>query len=142
MTCQVENFNGWFQTPLLRRTFASAAALRRELRRLVLATNEQHVHQHLGFKTPAQFRRSKRLRKVPANFTLDFTKIPVSAGKMVFIRWISTNGRVDILGKSVKVGRRYRFQYVKVVLNTLKPVLHVYLNGRRIKQIPFKLRSA
>ncbi len=138
----VENYNGWFQTPLLRRTFASAAALRRELRRLVLATNEQHVHQHLGFKTPAQFRRSKRLRKVPANFTLDFAKIPVSAGKIVFIRWIPTNGRVDILGESVKVGRRYRFQYVKVVLNTLKPVLHVYLNGRLIKQIPFQLRSA
>jgi len=136
----VENFNGWFQTPLLRRTFASAAALRRELQRLVGAVNEQHVHQHLGFKTAAQFRRSKRLRKVPANFTLDFEKIPVSAGKLVFIRWVPTHGRVDILGESVKIGRRHRFQYVKVVFNTLKPVLNVYLNGRLLKQIPFKLR--
>lgn len=136
----VENFNGWFQTPLLRRTFASASVLRRELRRLVGVVNEQHVHQHLGFKTPMQFRRSKRLRKVPANFTLNFDQIPVTAGKIVFIRWIPTHGRVDILGESVKIGRRYRFQYVKVVLNTLKPVLNVYLNGRLIKQIPFKLR--
>jgi putative transposase len=136
----VENFNGWFQTPLLRRTFVSAAALRRELRRLVIAANEQHVHQHLGFKTAAQFRRSKRLRKVPANFTLNFNKIPVTAGKIVFIRWIPKHGRMDILGESVKIGRRYRFQYVKVVLNTLKPGLKVYLNGRLIKQIPFKLR--
>jgi len=136
----VENFNGWFQTPLLRRPFASAAALRQELRRLILMTNEQHVHQHLGFKTSVQFRRSKRLRKLPANFTLNFDKIPVTAGKIMFIRWIPTHGGVDILGESVKVGRRYRFQYVKVVLNTLKPTLKVYLNGRLIKQIPFKLR--
>src|SRR5581483_4157830 len=84
----VENFNGWFQTLFLRRTFGSAAALRRELRWLVMATNEQHVHQHLGFKTAAQYRRSKRLRKVPANFTVNFDKIPVTAGKIVFIRWI------------------------------------------------------
>lgn len=136
----VENFNGWFQTPLLRRRFASASALRRELRRLVAGVNEQHVHQQLGFKTPMQFRRSKRLRKVPANFTMNFDTIPVTAGRIVFIRWIPTYGRVDILGESVKIGRRYRFQYVKVVLNTLKPVLTVYLNGRLIKQIPFKLR--
>ncbi len=136
----VENFNGWFQGPLLRRPFASAAALRRELRRLVLVTNEQHVHQHLGFKTPLQYRRSKRLRKLPANFKLNFAKIPVAAGKIIFIRWIPTHGRVDILGESVKIGRRYRFQYVKVVLSTLKTILKVYLNGRLIKQIPFKLR--
>lgn len=138
----VENFNGWFQTPLLRRRFTSVAALRRELRRLVTATNEQHVHQHLGFKTPAQFRRSKRLRKLPANFTMNFNEIPVAAGRIVFIRWLPPHGRVDILGESVKIERRYRFQYVKVVLNTLKPVLNVYLNGRLIKQIPFKLRVA
>lgn len=136
----VENFNGWFQTPLLRRPFASAAVLRRELRRLIGVTNEQHVHQHLGFKTAVQFRRSKRLRKLPSNFTMNLDEIPITAGKIVFIRWIPTCGCVDILDESVKIGRRYRFQYVKVVLQTLKPLLKVYLNGRLIKQIPFKLR--
>lgn len=136
----VENFNGWFQTPLLRRPFASASALRRELRRLMQMSNAQHVHQHLGFKTAVQFRRSKRLRKLPANFTMDLDKIPVAAGRIMFIRWIPISGCVDILGESVKIGRRYRFQYVKVVLQTLKPILKVYLNGRLIKQIPFDLR--
>ncbi len=136
----VENFNGWFQTRLLRQPFASAAALRREVRRLVQMTNEQHVHQHLGFKTPVQFRRSKRLRQLPANFTVNFDKIPVATGKIMFLRWVPPQGYVDILGESVKIGRRYRFQYVKVMLYTPKPILKVYLNGHLIKQIPFQLR--
>jgi putative transposase len=136
----VENFNGWFQTPLLRRHFASAAALRRELRRLLVASNEQHVHQHLGFKTSAQYRRSKRLRKLPANFTMNFDKIPVAQGKILFLRWVPPHGRVDILGESVKIGRRYRFRYVKVILNTSSQRVRVYLNGRFIKQLRFPLR--
>ncbi len=135
----VENFNGWFQMPLLRRRFASAAALRRELRRLVITVNEQHVHQHLGFKTPLQFRRSKRLRKLPANFTMNFHQIPVAQGKIMFIRWIPVHGCVDILGESVKIGRRYRFQYVKVRLDTSSQILRAYMNRRFIKQIRFQL---
>jgi transposase InsO family protein len=106
----VEHFNGWFQPLLLRRSFPRAAAVRRELRRLVLTTNEQHVHQALGFKTPTQYRRSKRLRKLPADFTLNFDQIPVSAGKITIIRWVPPHGYIDVLGDSVKVGRRLRYQ--------------------------------
>jgi transposase InsO family protein len=136
----VENFNGWFQPLLLRRPFANPAAVRRELHRLLAAVNERHVHQHLGFKTPQQFRRSKRLRKLPANFQLDLTKIPVTAGKIIFFRWVLATGWVDVLGESVKVGRRLRFQYLKLVLDTQTQILKVYHNGRLIKQRVFKLR--
>lgn len=136
----VENFNGWFQPLLLRQIFPKAAAVRRELRRLVTATNEQHVHQTLGFKTPAQFRRAKRVRRLPADFALDLNKIPVTVGKILFIRWVLVTGYVDILGESVKVGRRYRYHYVKVILETHPQHLRVYCNGRLIKDCAFKLR--
>ncbi len=136
----VENFNGWFQPLLLRQTFPKAVAVRHELRRLVAATNEQHVHQTLGFKTPAQFRRTKRLRMLPADFALDLKKIPVTMGKIVFIRWVLVTGYVDILGESVKVGRRYRYHYVKVILETHPQRLRVYCNGHLIKDCAFKLR--
>ena len=136
----VENFNGWFQPLLLRHPFPNAAAVRRELRRLVGTTNEQHVHQQLGFRTPAQYRRTKRLRKLPANFTLNFNKIPVAAGKVTFIRWVPPHGYVDVLGESVRIGRRLRFQYIKITVETRTQVLRVYCNGRLIKQCTFKLR--
>ncbi len=94
----------------------------------------------MGFKTPLQFRRSKRLRKLPANFRIDLTKISVTAGKITFFRWALATGRVDVLGESVRVGRRLRFQYVKLMLDTQTQILKVYHDGRLIKRLVFKLR--
>ena len=136
----VDNFNGWFQPLLLRRPFPNATAVRQELRRLVMATNEQHVHQPLGFRTPVQYRRGKRLRKLPANFTLNFDAIPVAAGKITLIRWVPAHGYVDVLGDSVKVGRRLRYHYIKLTIETHTQMLRIYHNGRLIKQSVFKLR--
>jgi len=136
----VENFNGWFQPLLLQRPFAHAGDVRRELRRLLLAVNNQHVHQSLGFRTPTQYRRSKRIQKLPAHFLLDLKTIPVAAGKITFIRWVPAHGYVDVLGESLKVGRRLRFQYVKITVATHTQRLKVYHNGRLIKHSVFKLR--
>lgn len=136
----VENFNGWFQPLLLQRPFSHATDVRRELRRLVLAVNDQHVHQSLGFRTPAQYRRSKRIQKLPAHFTLDLKNIPVAAGKITIIRWVPAHGYVDVLGESVKVGRRLRFHYVKITVETHTQRLKIYHNGRLIKQRVFHLR--
>lgn len=136
----VENFNGWFQPLLLRRSFARPTDVRREVRRLVLAVNEQHVHQALGFRTPAQYRRSKRVRKLPVHFNLDLQRIAVRAGKITLIRWVPPHGYVDVLGESVKVGRRSRFHYVKVTVETQPQRLKIYRNGRLLKQCSFKLR--
>jgi putative transposase len=136
----VENFNGWFQPLLLHRPFPHAAAVRHELRRLLLTVNTQHVPQALGFKTVAQYRQSKRLRKLPANFTMDRNDIPVTAGKITFIRWVLTTGRIDVLGESVKIGRRRRFRYVRVTLDTRRQILKIDLNGHLIGQTVFKLR--
>jgi hypothetical protein len=66
----VENFNAWFQPLLLRQTFKNAAAVRRELHHLLTAVNETHTHQALGFKASAQFRRTQRLRMLPANIEI------------------------------------------------------------------------
>jgi transposase InsO family protein len=82
----VENFNGWFQPLLLRQNLPSASTVQRQVRRLITAANEQHVHQALGFKTPVQCRRMRRSRIPPANFVIDLNKIPVSMGKIMFIR--------------------------------------------------------
>ncbi len=104
----------------MQRPFASPAAARRELQRLRQTANEQLVHQHLGFKPPVPYRRSKRLRKLPANFRMDLDHIPVTTGKIMFIRWVPPHGYIAILGESVRVGRRWRFRYGKVMLDTLR----------------------
>jgi len=136
----VENFNHWFQPLLLSRPFRNPTAVRREVLHLVHAANAQHVHQHLGYKTPAQFRHGKRLRKLPANCTLHTQKQPIAVGKVIFIRWVPLHGCVDVLGESVRIGRRRRFQYVKVVLHTRTQTLAIYHNGHLLKHLTYKLR--
>ena len=138
----VENFNGWFQPLLLRQTFKNAAAVRRELRHLSTSVNETHTHQALGFKTSTQFRRARQLRMLPAKFEIDFDHLPVAVGKILFIRRVNPKGNVSILDELVKIGMRYRYQFVKAVLETHPQRLKVYCNGRLLKSITFKLRIA
>ena len=135
----VENFNGWFQPLLLSRPFRRPCDVRRELRRLITTVNEQHVHTKLGGRTATQYRRGKRLRKLPANFTADKKKLPIAAGKVTFIRLVSVQGTIGILGQSFKVGKRRKYQYVKVILYTKYQRLKVYHKGKLIKEFPYPL---
>ncbi|MCP4207675.1 MAG: transposase [Shimia sp.] len=134
----VENFNGWFQPLLLNRPFRRPGDVRRELRQLMTTVNEQHVHVKLGTRTATQYRRGKRLCKLPANFTLE-QKLPVAAGKITFIRLISVQGTVNILEQSFKVGKRLKFQYVKVTIYTKYQKLKVYHKGKLVKEFPYPL---
>jgi putative transposase len=135
----VENFNGWFQPLFLSRPFRRPCDVRRELRRLMTTVNEQHVHSKLGGRTATQHRRGKRLRKLPADFTIDQKKLPIAAGKVTFIRLVSAQGKVSILGQSFKVGKRLKFRYVKVTIYTKYRKLKVYHKGKLIKEFPYPL---
>jgi putative transposase len=135
----VENFNGWFQPLLLNRPFRRPAEVRRELRRLVTTVNEQHVHAHLGGKTVAQYRQGKQLRKLPANFMLDYAHLPIATGKVTFIRLVSAQGAISLLGQSFKLGKRLKFRYVKATLYTKLQRLKVYHKGKLVKEFPYAL---
>ncbi len=135
----VENFNGWFQEPLLQRMFHRPGDLRRELARLQEAVNTQHVHPRLGGKTPAQHRRGLRLQKLPARFEVPTGKLPLAAGRVTFIRRVSVAGTVTVLSQSFRVGKRHRGLYLRLVVDTGRGWLTAYLRGRVLKRWPYKL---
>jgi putative transposase len=135
----VENFNGWFQEPLFQRRFQRPGDLRRELARRQEAVNTQHVHPRLGGKTPAQHRRGLRLRKLPANFVVPTGRLPLSAGRVTFLRRVSVAGTVTVLSQSYRVGKRHRGLYLRLVVDTGRGWLTAYLNGRVLKRWPYKL---
>jgi transposase InsO family protein len=137
----VENFNGWFQ-PLLFQRHAKrkrSAYLRRELERLTETVNQRHVQPRLQQRTIAQYRRSKRLHKLPARFELDLQALPICEGRVVFIRWVSARGRIKLLSQKFSVSQRCKFTYVKVVLDTKRQHLTVYVSGHVFKRWPYKL---
>jgi putative transposase len=135
----VENFNGWFQPRLFDRRFKRASDLRRELARLQEAVNTQHVHPRLGGQTPAQHRRGLRLRKLPASFVVPTGRQKLAAGRVTFIRRVSTAGTVTVLSQTYRVGKRHRGLYLRLVVDTGRGWLTAYLNGRLLKRWPYKL---
>jgi putative transposase len=81
------------------------------------------------------------LRKLPARFTLDIDHLPITAGKVIFIRLVSAEGKIDILEQAFKIGKRFRFQYVKAILDTQRQLLKVYHNSHLIKTFEYQLRK-
>jgi transposase InsO family protein len=137
----VENFNGWFQPRLFQRRFRRPGDLRRELARLQEAVNTQHVHPRLGGLTPAQHRRGQRLPKLPPGFVMPSGRLPLSAGRVTFLRRVSPAGTVSILSQSFRVGKRHKGLYLRLVVDTGRGRLTAYLNGRVLRRWPYKLRN-
>ena len=136
---RVENFNGWFQDPLLDRRFRRPGDLRRELSRLQEPVNTQHVHPRLGGRTPARHRRGLCLRKLPASFLVPTGRLPLSEGRVSLIRRVSGAGAVTVLSQTFRVGKRHRGLYLRRVVDTGRGHLTAYLNGRVLKRWPYKL---
>jgi putative transposase len=135
----VENFNGWFQEPLFQRRFRRPGDLGRELARLQEAVNTQHVHPRLGGQTPAQHRRGLRLQKLPASFVAPTGRLALAVGRVTFIRRVSVAGTVTVLSQTLRVGKRHRGLYLRLVVDTGRGQLTAYLNGRVLKRWPYKL---
>lgn len=130
----VENFNGWFQPRLFQRHFTRISALKRELHRLQETVNAQHVQRRLGGLTPEQYRRRKKLQKLPPRFVVPTEPLPVAAGRVTFIRQVTRQGDIHLLSQTYRVGKRLKGQYLKVVLDTQRAQLTVYVNGRIFKR--------
>jgi hypothetical protein len=130
-----EHFNGWFQPLPLRHRFHSPAEVRQELQQLMVTVNEHDDYPQLGYRTPAQYRRGQRLRKLPADFPVPPGRLPLAAGKVTFIRLVSAHGRIALLGESLRVGKRLKFPYVKATLSTKTQTVRMYHGSRLVKQL-------
>ena len=135
----VENFNGWFQPLLFQRHFTRVADLKRELRRVQEAVNAQQAHPRLNGLTPQQHRRRQKLQRLPPRFRVPAQPMPIAVGRVIFIRQVTLNGKIHLLGQTFKVGKRLHGEYVKAVLDTQRGWLTVYRNGRVFKRWPYKL---
>jgi transposase InsO family protein len=135
----VENFNGWFQEPLLQQRFRRPGDLRRELARLQEAVNTQHVHPRLHRQTPMQHRRGLRLQKLPGCLVVPTGRLPLAEGRVLFIRRVSSAGTITVLSQQFRVGKRHRGLYLRLVVDTGRGWLTAYLNGRILKRWAYKL---
>jgi hypothetical protein len=55
------------------------------------------------------------------------------------MRLVSSNGTVNVLRQSFKVGKRRKYEYIKATLDTKLQALKMYHRGRLVKQFAYKL---
>jgi hypothetical protein len=87
--------------------------------------------------TPAQYRRRRKLHKLPQGYAIPTEPLPVAAGRITFIRQVTAHGNVHLLSQTFWVGKRLKREYMKVVLDTRRAHLTVYRQGRLFKRWPY-----
>ena len=79
------------------------------------------------------------MAKLPPGFVVPSGRLPLSAGRVIFIRRVSPAGTVSVLSQSFRVGKRQKGLYLRLVIDTGRGRLTAYLNGRVQKRWPYKL---
>jgi hypothetical protein len=78
---------------------------------------------------------------LPARFRVPLEPLLIAMGRVIFIRQITPNGNIHLLGLTFKVGKRLKGQYVKAILDTQRRTLTVYRAGRVLKFWPYPFLS-
>jgi hypothetical protein len=133
----IEWFNGWLQDRVLAIPLLSPMQVRREVAAMMTTCWTEHIHPRLNFQTTAQARRGLTSRTLPHDFNGQQQPLPVTIGRVVFIRRVRPSGRITILGIKFNVGKRLAHHYILARLYTRTMTLKVYYQGRLRKQFEF-----
>lgn len=143
----IENFNGHFNRLLWqKKRFQDMEHLRAEAKRFLLKVNEyQHYKKDRFSKAQAI---SHTLRFLPENFCFDpGTVLPVTQGRIHFVRLVEGDGTIVILNERFEVDRNLSFEYVWTTIDTEQSSLSIYHQPAEdqkrilVKELKYQLRE-
>lgn len=139
----VEKFNDHWRQKFLRRIpMHSLADLQRESRLFEERHNSHYRYSKLGGKTPAA---TLEATGMPLRFppTLPPPRHPLpkpSSGCYHLIRFIRSDGRLDVFGEKFLVPPETIYEYVRATVDVGTQRLGVYLDGRLVEEREYRLR--
>lgn len=121
----VEGFHAlWVQAFWSRKQFRDLAEVRAEAPAFRRGYQRRYRPPSLAGKTPAQMHRgAKALRLTPALRRLIPARLPITRGRIHFLRKVDGLGEVGILNERWRVGRRWTGEYVWAVVDTAEQTL-------------------
>lgn len=124
----VEGLNGlWALSFWDRNHFGSLAAVVRKSPQFTAWYADRYCPPALAGLTPAQaHRRVKRQRLTPAQVRTLPQPLPITAGRLHFLRRVSAEGEVSVLGERWKVSKRMAHEYVWATVLTHVHRLEIY----------------
>ena len=122
MNGSIENFNGQFGEKLWEREeFKDLEHIRRESKILKLRHNKSQDWKNRKVtleKTP--------IRKIPEGFEVDINKLPITKGRVHFIRKVKKDGKINVLNEDFDVDESLAHEYVWVTIDTKEERLTIY----------------
>ena len=127
----VEGLNGlWASKCWARHHFRSLQEVRRKSQQFTDWYAHHYCPPALDGLTPAQaHRRVPSRRLTPAQVRALPAQLPVTAGRLHFIRRVSATGEISFLGETWKVSKRLAHQYVWATVSTHAQRLEIYQRG-------------
>ena len=122
----IENFNGSFNRLLWKKKrFQDMEHFRAEGRRFLAKVNDYQDYKNDRFSDAQAL--SHTLRFFPASFRFDSTtSLPITQGKIHFVRLVEQDGSIDLLNEHFEVNRNLSFEYVWATIDTSKQLLSIY----------------
>jgi hypothetical protein len=124
----VERLHGlWSQTFWRTHRFATLAAVRRAAPQFVRFYMERYHPPALQGATPGQARQHVRRRYLTTKEVgLLPNEMPLTAGRVHFVRLVTAQGQITLLNESWRVGKRLAGQYVWATISTTRRRLQIY----------------
>lgn len=143
----IESFNSRFNERLwMFQKFTDISHIKRESRRF----RDQHSHYQTYKKEhfSKQKHQGYTISQFPENFVFNpSTELPITKGKLHFIRWVDEKGYINILNEPFYVNKDLCCEYVWSTINTVKQTLNMYYQAtdkaqrELVKTIDYKLRE-
>ncbi|CAG0937339.1 putative protein YagA [Thermoflexales bacterium] len=136
---EVEGVNGlWSRAFWQRQRFILFRQVPRPSPRFVQWDATRYAPPALAGKTPAQAQRAEHARRrIPAQMRRLPNTLPITAGRIHFIRRVQPDGTIAILSETWRVGRRFAARYVWATITTYRH--HLDIGYQRSAQSDWRL---
>jgi hypothetical protein len=148
---EIETFHSlWQQAFWSRQEFRNCAHVQAELPLFEQWYHCRYQPPALRGQTPAQVRRGAAIVRLTGEVRKSIPKgrLPITAGRIHFMRKVDTTGHIELLNETWTVGRKWIGEYVRATINTAEQTITFWHKAdeqrawRLLKKRQFRLKEA
>jgi hypothetical protein len=123
----IESFNNWFGSKFWdKETFTDLKDMRTKSTHFVCKYNDLSVWK----KRNKELKQTTPIRKLKNSAEINQDKLPLTDGKIHFIRQVDNNGTINVLNEVFKVGEEFISEYIWATIYMGKQRMEVYYRAQ------------
>jgi putative transposase len=139
----IEHFNDTYDKKFFRRQwFSSYAQLKRQSKNFQQFHNKNHRYSCLKGKTPLEFIEADKFKPLTVGPNTRMPKLNfLPDGTISLIRFIRSDGVLDIFGEKFEVSKDLVYSYVRAMIETEIHTLQVYLGEDFVQSFEYRMTT-